>query len=82
MMLIAMLPTTAFAGYGDRWPGGGGSSKFNHLDIKLDGSLAYLNQNDEQKTVKNHLEQAEYDEIHEDLHWGGVYHQSCAFKYS
>ena len=53
MMLIAMLPTTAFAGYGgDRWPGGGGSSKFNHLDIKLDGSLAYLNQNDEQKTVK------------------------------
>ncbi|MGI5896596.1 MAG: MSCRAMM family protein [Oscillospiraceae bacterium] len=53
MMLIAMLPTTAFAGYnGDRRPGGGGSTEFDHLDIKLDSSLAYLNQNDEQRTVK------------------------------
>lgn len=44
VMLIALLPTTTLAK--DL-----GSSTFNHLDIKTAGSFAYLNQNDNQKTV-------------------------------
>lgn len=47
-MLIALLPTTTLA---KDWPGGGGGSTFNHLDIKTAGSFAYLDQNDNQKTV-------------------------------
>ena len=47
-MLIALLPTTTLA---RGWPGGGGGSTFNHLDIKTAGSFAYLDQNDNQKTV-------------------------------
>ncbi len=48
VMLIALLPTTTLA---KDWPGGGGGSTFNHLDIKTAGSFAYLDQNDNQKTV-------------------------------
>ena len=47
-MLIALLPTTTLA---KDWPGGGGGSTFNHLGIRTAGSFAYLDQNDNQKTV-------------------------------